>query len=44
MESIRKQLEHARKMTETTGGGILVITEGVNGMSGDLGTERNSCV
>lgn len=37
MESFRKQLEHARKMTETTGGGILVITEGVYGMSGDLG-------
>ncbi|HOH98964.1 MAG TPA: aminotransferase class I/II-fold pyridoxal phosphate-dependent enzyme [Bacteroidales bacterium] len=37
MESFRKQLEHARKMAETTGGGILVITEGVYGMSGDLG-------
>ncbi len=37
MESLRKQLEHAKKITTKTGGGILVITEGVFGMSGDLG-------
>jgi glycine C-acetyltransferase len=37
MESLRKQLERATKITEQTGGGILVITEGVFGMSGDLG-------
>ncbi len=37
MESLRKQLERATKMTNETGGGILVITEGVFGMSGDLG-------
>ncbi len=37
MESFRKQLQHATKLTEQTGGGILVITEGVFGMSGDLG-------
>ncbi len=37
MENMRKQLERATKMTEQTGGGILVITEGVFGMSGDLG-------
>ncbi|MDR0982526.1 MAG: pyridoxal phosphate-dependent aminotransferase family protein [Culturomica sp.] len=37
MESLRKQLERATKWVETTGGGILVITEGVFGMAGDLG-------
>jgi len=37
MESLRKQLEHATHVAETTGGGILVITEGVFGMAGDLG-------
>jgi len=37
MESLRKQLERATKITQQTGGGILVITEGVFGMSGDLG-------
>ncbi len=37
MENMRKQLERATKISEQTGGGILVITEGVFGMSGDLG-------
>ena len=37
MASLEKQLEHARKLTEKTKGGILVITEGVFGMAGDLG-------
>ncbi len=37
MDSLRKQLEHARKLAEKTQGGILVITEGVFGMAGDLG-------
>lgn len=37
MESFHKQLEHARKLTATTGGGILVVTEGVFGMAGDQG-------
>jgi glycine C-acetyltransferase len=37
MENLRKQLERATKITKETGGGILVITEGVFGMSGDLG-------
>lgn len=32
-----KQLQRATKMTEKTGGGILVITEGVFGMSGTQG-------
>ncbi len=37
MESLDKQLQHATKLTEKTNGGILVITEGVYGMVGDLG-------
>jgi glycine C-acetyltransferase len=37
MESFEKQLIRAKKITDQTGGGILVITEGVYGMSGDLG-------
>ncbi len=37
MSSLEKQLQHATKFAETTGGGILVITEGVFGMEGDLG-------
>ncbi len=37
IENFEKQLEHARKVAEQTGGGILVITEGVFGMAGDLG-------
>lgn len=37
IESCAKQLERATKLTEQTGGGILVITEGVFGMSGAQG-------
>ena len=37
IESLKKQLERATKLTEQTNGGILVITEGVFGMSGDMG-------
>lgn len=37
MENLRKQLERATRLAEKQGGGILVITEGVFGMSGDLG-------
>lgn len=37
MENLEKELTRAEKMTSQTGGGILVITEGVYGMSGDLG-------
>jgi glycine C-acetyltransferase len=37
MDSLRTQLGHATKLAAKTGGGILVITEGVFGMSGDLG-------
>ncbi|RYE27861.1 MAG: aminotransferase class I/II-fold pyridoxal phosphate-dependent enzyme [Sphingobacteriaceae bacterium] len=37
MGSLEKQLERAAKLAEQTGGGILVITEGVFGMSGAQG-------
>jgi glycine C-acetyltransferase len=37
MVSFEKQLQHAEKHVAETGGGILVITEGVFGMAGDLG-------
>ncbi|MFC2125456.1 aminotransferase class I/II-fold pyridoxal phosphate-dependent enzyme, partial [Bacteroidota bacterium] len=37
MESLEKQLERADKLVRETGGGILVITEGVFGMSGNIG-------
>lgn len=37
MQGFEKQLEHAQKIVNETGGGILVITEGVFGMAGDLG-------
>ena len=37
MESFAKQLEHARRWVGNTGGGILVVTEGVFGMAGDQG-------
>lgn len=35
--NFEKQLQRAQKITDETDGGILVITEGVFGMSGDLG-------
>jgi glycine C-acetyltransferase len=37
IESLEKQLVRATKLAETTGGGVLVITEGVFGMSGSQG-------
>ena len=37
IESFELQLKRATKITERTGGGILVITEGVYGMTGGLG-------
>ncbi|TKG96542.1 pyridoxal phosphate-dependent aminotransferase family protein [Puteibacter caeruleilacunae] len=37
IENLKIQLKRATKLAEQTGGGILVITEGVFGMSGDLG-------
>ena len=37
IESFKVQMERATKLTTETGGGILVITEGVFGMSGNMG-------
>jgi len=37
MENLEKQLQRATRMVTETGGAILVITEGVFGMSGNLG-------
>ncbi|MDR7130146.1 glycine C-acetyltransferase [Algoriphagus sp. 4150] len=37
IENCEKQLERATKLANETGGGILVITEGVFGMTGDQG-------
>ena len=37
MEKFEQQLKRARKLVDQTGGGILVITEGVYGMVGDCG-------
>jgi len=37
VKSLEKNLERATKMAENTGGGILVITEGVFGMRGEQG-------
>jgi glycine C-acetyltransferase len=37
IENFEKQLERATKIAGENGGGILVITEGVYGMAGDLG-------
>ncbi len=41
IENLEKQLQRATKLTKETGGGILVITEGVFGMSGDLGNLKD---
>jgi glycine C-acetyltransferase len=43
IESCEKQLERATKLVEQTGGGILVITEGVFGMSGAMGKLKEIC-
>ncbi len=43
MESFEKQLKHAKKLAATTGGGILVLTEGVFGMAGDQGKLAEIC-
>lgn len=37
IENLEKQLERATKLVAETNGGILVISEGVFGMSGDMG-------
>ena len=43
IEKCRKSLERATKITAETGGGILLITEGVYGMTGDLGILDEIC-
>ncbi|MFC5270093.1 aminotransferase class I/II-fold pyridoxal phosphate-dependent enzyme [Adhaeribacter terreus] len=40
IESLEKQLVRATKLANENGGGVLVITEGVFGMSGNLGALR----
>ncbi|NVO86139.1 aminotransferase class I/II-fold pyridoxal phosphate-dependent enzyme [Hymenobacter terrestris] len=40
MAGLEKQLERAQRITDVSGGGILVITEGVFGMSGNQGDLR----
>lgn len=37
MKQLEDRLEKAKRITKETGGGILIITEGVFGMRGDLG-------
>lgn len=37
IENLEKQLERATKLAKESGGGVLVITEGVFGMSGNMG-------
>jgi glycine C-acetyltransferase len=43
LEDFEKQMGRATKMIEETGGGILVITEGVFGMAGDQGKLKEIC-
>lgn len=43
IESLDKNLARATKIVEETGGGILVISEGVFGMRGDQGKLREIC-
>lgn len=43
IEDFEKQMVRASKMIEETGGGILVITEGVFGMAGDQGKLKEIC-
>jgi len=43
MKNLEKQLERAEKRAEQQGGGVLVISEGVFGMAGDLGNLKEIC-
>ncbi len=43
MVSFVKQLDRAKAITNNTGGGILVVTEGVFGMAGDQGKLKEIC-
>ena len=40
IQSLTRQLEKATRLTQQSSGGILVITEGVFGMAGDMGNLR----
>lgn len=41
IDNLERQLQRAKKITDETGGGILVITEGVFGMSGNMGNLKD---
>ena len=43
MDSFVKQLDRAKTITDQSGGGILVVTEGVFGMAGDQGKLKEIC-
>jgi len=43
MENLERQLERAVKRADQQGGGVLVISEGVFGMAGDLGNLKAIC-
>ena len=43
MDSFVKQLDRSKTITDQTGGGILVVTEGVFGMAGDQGKLKEIC-
>jgi glycine C-acetyltransferase len=43
MENLEKQLERATKRADQQGGGVLLISEGVFGMAGDLGNLKAIC-
>ena len=43
IDSLKKNLERAEKVIQKTNGSILVITEGVFGMAGDLGKLKEIC-
>jgi len=43
MENLERQLERAVKRADQQGGGVLVISEGVFGMAGDLGNLKEIC-
>ncbi len=43
VQSLKEKLERAKARIEKTGGGILVITEGVYGMRGDQGNIKEIC-
>jgi glycine C-acetyltransferase len=43
MKNLERQLERAEKRADQQGGGVLVISEGVFGMAGDLGNLKAIC-